>query len=141
VVSLFISPDVHDCLVERLRLLQGDVDVERLAHADREQLNLVCLRDRRITARQGHELLAVVIHRAGAPEQGQLPDWVVHEWRPEADLDELDEAGPVGRAIVELQTVVPQLGVVEEMQRRVLDPLVLRRAAHREVAIALIEPW
>jgi hypothetical protein len=68
VVPLFISLGVHDCLIECLRLLQGDVDAKRLAQAGREQLNLVCLRDRRITTRQGHELLAVVVHRAGVPE-------------------------------------------------------------------------
>jgi hypothetical protein len=53
----------------------------------------------------------------------------------------LHEAVSGGLAAVELKTVVPQLGVVEEVERSIGDTLVFWRPAHAEIAITSVQPW
>jgi hypothetical protein len=53
----------------------------------------------------------------------------IRQWWAEARIDELDEALLGWMAAVELQPVEPQLGIVEVVERRVCDLLVIVRAA------------
>jgi hypothetical protein len=54
----------------------------------------------------------------------QLVDWAVCQRWAEARVDKLNEALLGGVAVVELQPMGPQLGVIEEVEHCVHDPLV-----------------
>jgi hypothetical protein len=64
-------------LVGGCRLEESDVRAQGDAQARDEELYLECLGQRWLSAGQGHELGAVVVHGVVAPEVRQLPDGVV----------------------------------------------------------------
>jgi hypothetical protein len=101
----------------------------------------VIFQDGRITARQHHELVAVVIDGAIPPQQRQLTDRTLSKGWTKVRVDELDEPWPRRRATVELDTVVPNLGVVEEVEGGHLHAPVLRSAVEPEVALTTVKPW
>jgi hypothetical protein len=74
--------------------LQGDICAQGLSKAYHEELNLMILRDGRVTAGQGHEPRTKVVDEAFTPEKSELADRAVVEQRPEPDLNELDEMIP-----------------------------------------------
>jgi hypothetical protein len=88
----------------------------------------VIFQDGRITTRQHHELVAVVIDGAIPPQQRQLTDRTLSKGWTKVRVDELD-------------TVVPNLGVVEEVEGGHLHAPVLRSAVEPEVALTTVKPW
>jgi hypothetical protein len=75
-------------------------------------MNPVIFRDVRVTTGQGHEPRAKVVDGAVTLEKSELTNRVISERRPKPDLNELDEMIPQWRPAVELQSVVPHLGIV-----------------------------
>jgi hypothetical protein len=55
-------------------------------------------------------------------------------------LDEFHEVRLGGRATIELEAVIPHLGVIEEVEGGVLDVLGLRHPAKAEIPLATVEP-
>jgi hypothetical protein len=70
----------------------------------------------------------------------KLADRAVRQRWPEARVDELDEALPIGLATVELPLVEPELSVLQEVEHCVGDLLVLWRAAQMKKSLTAIEP-
>jgi hypothetical protein len=70
------------------------------------------LGDHRVPARQSHEAFYKIIDAAIAPQECDLVDWAIGQWRPESFVHQLDEARPRRRPDIELQPMVPQLHVV-----------------------------
>jgi hypothetical protein len=60
-------------------------------------------------------------------QHGQLTDGAIHQWRPEARIDELDKLQPGGAAAVEFHAVEAKLGFVEQVERCKRHLLVVRR--------------
>jgi hypothetical protein len=54
-------------------------------------------------------------------------------------VHELDEVRPRGRPVVELESMIPDLGVVQEVEGGVLDALMFQGAAEWKVALTTVE--
>jgi hypothetical protein len=65
---------------------------------------------------------------------------IVRQRRPKALVDHLNEAIPCRLAAVELQPVIPQPGVIEQIERGVGHLVVLQHTTEAEIAVAMIEP-
>jgi hypothetical protein len=52
----------------------------------------------------------------------------------------MDEMVRRRRPTIELKAVVPQLSIIQEVERRILEALILRCAAEHEVSFATVEP-
>jgi hypothetical protein len=103
-------------------------------------MELMFLRDAMIVAGKRHELLAVVVTQALTVKQSQVTQRRVGERRPDADVDQLNEARPHWEATVKLEPMEPELCIIKEMKRSIRNLLVLWCVLNLEVMITSIEP-
>jgi hypothetical protein len=82
------------------------------------------LDDRRVPTRQSHEAFCEIIDTVVAPQECDLADRAIGQWR-------------LG---VEPQPMVAELRVVDEVEGCICDASVLRGAPHSKVAFTPVEP-
>jgi hypothetical protein len=76
--------------------------------SDNELLDLLILRDARITVGDRHEALVLVVHQAILAKKGEFTNRSIGQQWPEANVCQLDKPIPRRRPTVELQSVIPQ---------------------------------
>jgi hypothetical protein len=76
----------------------------------------VCFRDGSVAAGQSHELFGEVIDGTIATEENQFVDGALHQRWPEAFVNHLYEAGPRRWTDIELQPMIPQLGIIGQLE-------------------------
>jgi hypothetical protein len=136
--ALVIGTRQHDGVIQRAWALQRHIHTQQFAETCQEELNLVCLRDGGDAAGQRHEFLGKLVDGAFVTQERQFTNWALREQWTKPFVDQLDEAWPRWQTIVELQLVVPQLGVIGEVKRRVRDAPLFRGAPHTEIPFTLI---
>lgn len=73
----FVGPCKHDGVVQVAWTAECDVRLEGIDEAGREQLHLLTLGEFGVAAREGEEVVDVVLHRARASQHRELTEWAV----------------------------------------------------------------
>jgi hypothetical protein len=73
-------------------------------------------------------------------KKSKLTDGAIHQRQPKTGIDALNEPIPRRGPAVDLEPVVPQLCIIQQTEHGISDVLVLRRATHAEILLAVVQP-